>query len=486
MSTPTSLVFFGDSLTDDGNLYEMSDGVLSDELRDSISGEGGRVTNGPVWAEYMAASLGVTDYYNYAVADAEAIGVRTLGDVVTEHGYEDDLLVPIDDASLDVDINLGGQVDRFTDDFAGEDLSDMTAVIMIGGNDFLELDPTGTETPIADILTLLDDMMQATLDAAVELAETGVGSVVICTLPTAEFFPLVASGSPVLAQLLDGLVDYYNDALKYEIIGLMGDYSITFLDMNVITATIAEDPSGFGLTEPYTDTLTDPALDPSVDPDDVAFWDDIHPTTSTHSIMGAYTAAVMEGVQVTTIDWGDSRVTFHGGSESLVFGNDGRDTLFLDGGDDTVFGGSDNDFLTGAGGNDMMNGGSDNDRLFGMYGNDVMTGGGGDDTLRGGDGDDVMIAAGGQSVMLAGEGTDTFVFVEGDSGTATMNGGDGTDTLYLVLSTDTAADYDADAAGTLATLGLTVTDVENVVVLNDVDDLAGEAWYEDASAWGLI
>lgn len=486
MPTPTSLVFFGDSLTDDGNLYEMSDGILSDELRDSISGEGGRVTNGPVWAECVTASLGVTDYYNYAVADAEAIGVRTLGDVVVEHGYEDDLLVPIDDASLDVDINLGGQVDRFTEDFADEDLSDMTAVIMIGGNDFLELDPTGTETPIADILSLLDDMMQATLDAAVELAESGVGSVVVCTLPSAEFFPLVSSASPVVAELLDGLVDYYNDALKYEIIGLMGDYSITFLDMNVITATIAEDPSGFGLTEPYTDTLTDPALDPDVDPDDVAFWDDIHPSTSTHAIMGAFTAAVMDGYQVHDNDWGDSRLTFHGGADVLALGNDGRDTFLLGGGEDIILGGSDNDVLLGAGGNDTMNGGSDKDRLFGMYGDDVMTGGGGDDTLRGGDGDDVMIAAGGQSVMLAGDGADTFVFVEGDSGTATMNGGDGTDTLYLVLGADTAADYDTDAAGTLAALGLTVTDVENVVVLNDVDDLSGEAWFDDASAWGLI
>ena len=45
---------------------------------------------------------------------------------------------------------------------------------------------------------------------------------------------------------------------------------------------------------------------------------------------------------------------------------------------------------------------------------------------------------------------------------------------------------EADEAGTLAALGLAVTDVENVVVLNDVDDLAGEAWFEDASAWGLI
>jgi phospholipase/lecithinase/hemolysin len=486
MSTPTSLVFFGDSLTDDGNLYEMSDGVLSDELRDSISGEGGRVTNGPVWAEYMAASLGVTDYYNYAVADAEAIGVRTLGDVVTEHGYEDDLLVPIDDASLDVDINLGGQVDRFTEDFADEDLSDMTAVIMIGGNDFLELNPDVTEPQVGDILNLLNGILDATLQAAVDLADAGVGSVVICSLPTSEFFPFIAGESPIIQSFFDSFVDYYNAALNQAVALLGPAYDVTVLDMNAITETIAEDPEGFGFTEPYTETLRDPLADPTVDPDDVAFWDYIHPTTNTHAIMGAYTAAVMEGAQVTTIDWGDSRLTFHGGAETLVFGNDGRDTLFLDGGDDTVFGGSDNDFLTGAGGNDMMNGGSDNDRLFGMYGNDVMTGGGGDDTLRGGDGDDVMIAAGGQSVMLAGEGTDTFVFVEGDSGTATMNGGDGTDTLYLVLSTDTAADYNADAAGTLATLGLTVTDVENVVVLNDVDDLAGEAWFEDASAWGLI
>ncbi len=485
MSTPTSLVFFGDSLTDDGNLYEMSDGILSDELRDSISGEGGRVTNGPVWAEYVTASLGVTDYYNYAVADAEAIGVRTLGDVVTEHGYEDDLLVPIDDASLDVDINLGGQVDRFTEDFAGEDLSDMTAVIMIGGNDFLELNPDVTEPQVGDILNLLNGILDATLQAAVDLADAGVGSVVICSLPSSEFFPFIAGESPIIQSFFDSFVDYYNAALNQAVALLGPAYDVTVLDMNAITETIAEDPEGFGFTEPYTETLKDPLADPTVDPDDVAFWDYIHPTTNTHAIMGAYTAKVMEGYYTFSDDDAGSYVTFDDAGY-IVMGNGGRDAYLLGGGDDYVLGGSSGDLLSGGGGNDLINGGTGNDIVFGFAGDDLLAGTAGDDVVRGGFGNDVIVAGSGQDDLVGAAGDDVFVFVEGDSGTATMAGGDGTDTLYLVLSSDTAADYDADAAGTLAALGLTVTDVENVVVLNDVNELAGEAWYEDASAWGLI
>lgn len=485
MSTPTSLVFFGDSLTDDGNLYEMSDGILSDELRDDISGEGGRVTNGPVWAEYEAASLGVTDYYNYAVADAEAIGVRTLGDVVIEHGYEDDLLVPIDDASLGVDINLGGQVDRFNEDFAGEDLSDMTAVIMIGGNDFLELNPDVTEPQVGDILNLLNGILDATLQAAVDLADAGVGSVVICSLPSSEFFPFIAGESPIIQSFFDSFVDYYNAALNQAVALLGPAYDVTVLDMNAITETIAEDPEGFGFTEPYTETLKDPLADPTVDPDDVAFWDYIHPTTNTHAIMGAYTAKVMEGYYTFSDDEAGSYVTFDDAGY-IVMGNGGRDAYLLGGGDDYVLGGSSGDLLSGGGGNDLINGGTGNDIVFGFAGDDLLAGTAGDDVVRGGFGNDVIVAGSGQDDLVGAAGDDVFVFVEGDSGTATMNGGDGTDTLYLVLSSDTAADYDADAAGTLAALGLTVTDVENVVVLDDVNELAGEAWYEDASAWGLI
>lgn len=47
------IVAFGDSLTDNGNIYAISGGLLPDP--DTYYE--GRFSNGPVWVEYMAAQL---------------------------------------------------------------------------------------------------------------------------------------------------------------------------------------------------------------------------------------------------------------------------------------------------------------------------------------------------------------------------------------------------------------------------------------------
>ena len=60
------LVLFGDSLTDTGNYYRLSGGSPAAPYA------GGRFCNGPLWAEYLATSLGM-DYQpadNFAVAGA--------------------------------------------------------------------------------------------------------------------------------------------------------------------------------------------------------------------------------------------------------------------------------------------------------------------------------------------------------------------------------------------------------------------------------
>ena len=152
---------------------------------------------------------------------------------------------------------------------------------------------------------------------------------------------------------------------------------------------------------------------------------------------------IIAGDNTTRIDGGDGDDTIHAnpGSESLVNGDAGNDTIHAFG---DVRGGDGNDAITildgsygswawGDTGSDVIKGGANNDLLFG---------GAGADTLDGGGGDDYLVSHGGtqaaphmgvdveHDVLAGGEGNDHLQFGYGDD----ADGGDGTDWLSLNLA----------------------------------------------------
>lgn len=111
------LVFFGDSLSDDGNLYKL----LLKIIPKSPPYYKGRFSNGPTWAE------NISDYYysnyymdakNYAVGGATAIF----------HLPNDRFFAPT---------NLQLEVDKYLLDTSFEDRENILFNIWIGGNDYL-------------------------------------------------------------------------------------------------------------------------------------------------------------------------------------------------------------------------------------------------------------------------------------------------------------------------------------------------------------
>jgi Ca2+-binding RTX toxin-like protein len=145
----------------------------------------------------------------------------------------------------------------------------------------------------------------------------------------------------------------------------------------------------------------------------------------------------------------------------------GADTLNGGGGNDRLYGGSGADTIRGGEGSDILDGGDDlqlvatdsdnsidhlfgeagNDTLRGKAGDDVLDGGIGADNLYGGDGHDTLFSNSndgpsylvetladvaredGGGVMDGGAGNDTIVTSHDFSGTMTIIGGSGTDTL---------------------------------------------------------
>lgn len=106
-------------------------------------------------------------------------------------------------------------------------------------------------------------------------------------------------------------------------------------------------------------------------------------------------------------------------------------TPSLRGSDDILNGGNGNDTLYGNGGQDTINGGADNDRIYGGHDNDILNGDGGRDVIHAGNGDDTANGGDGNDSIFSGLGADN------------MDGGAGMDLLR----------YDNDTSGVTINLG---------------------------------
>ena len=125
------------------------------------------------------------------------------------------------------------------------------------------------------------------------------------------------------------------------------------------------------------------------------------------------------------------------GIENLT-GSDNDDVL-------TVFGGTDS-VLRGLGGNDTLTGGSGDDLLVGNDGDDILRGTGGNDTALGGEGNDNLNGGSGNDFLSGQSGNDFFV---GIGGTDTIVGGVGFDTnSFQGIAAGVTARINDDGSGT--------------------------------------
>jgi Ca2+-binding RTX toxin-like protein len=233
--------------------------------------------------------------------------------------------------------------------------------------------------------------------------------------------------------------------------------------------------------------------------------DTIHGGADNDTIYGDAGADTIYGNDgVDTINGGTENDTIYGGDgNDTLRGDDSYDSLYGEAGNDTLVGGAGNDTLDGGNGMDVMIGGTGNDlyyvdntfdlvvemenegtdtaitalnnvtlpdhvenltltgtsgrtaignalnntlngtiaadTLSGMDGNDTLYGNDGDDTLNGGAGADYLYGGNGSDTLSGGDDND---YLQGGAGSNVMNGGDGNDTLYSVLQSYGAPEYD--------------------------------------------
>ncbi|MFD1341699.1 SGNH/GDSL hydrolase family protein [Litorisediminicola beolgyonensis] len=502
----TRIAYLGDSLTDDGNLYALTERLFGFGLPLSPPYDKA-ATNGDTHAETLSDLLGLSGDLNFAVGGAKAGDDRTLQDYLGDNALLDTLsgtLSADQQDALATVIDLSGQTQRLLEATAGTDRSDLAVALLIGANDLnIPLDGYTPEGALAKITAALDGIAAATAT----LLAAGVGEVLLYTLPGGSFFPTVSMQGAEADAVGDQVSAFFNSG----ILSIADSFaeSVRVIEFGLLGDEVAADATGFGFrnSEDYAFSgsggLPVPTLDYFTTPEEqFMFWDEVHPTEEFHDILAIFEAETLTHGLTKGSDGAD--VETYGNDAEFVFALGGDDDLLLRGGDDVVLAGYGNDTVAGERGSDLIGGGKGNDLIDGNRDSDLLAGNDGNDTLRGGGGNDILIDGNGSNRVFGGSGNDLFIFTEEElfgrdsNDTDILNGGRGFDTLVLRLTATTKAlaDLDrffwGDGSAVFDDLGLNVSSIERYVFVgrDETPDLSlnGDqtALLEQAELWNFI
>ena len=414
------IVFFGDSLTDDGNLPQ--------PVRPDAPYVGGRFTNGRVHSEVLARELGLSSD-NYALGGAEAS--TDAGDPLPQRL-----------------INLSAQVETYLAQhspfgwfgwFGGNVSPGTAASIFIGSNDVINERPSDR----AEASLLATRIVSDIGDAVSTLYGAGVQHILLYTLPNTSDAPQSQRLSATELAAADAAVASANRGIKALAAQISPLVDATVIDVNRLEAEISADRRTFGLEEldipvylKSGSKLVPTGITSQYGVNEVAFFDPLHPTKAVHGIIGVFSEATLEA----------DRVVFRGGRDDVVVGLRGGDDFILSGrgedrvsgrgGHDVIFAGAGNDRVDAGSGRDLVAGGSGDDRIRGGSNYDLLAGNDGADTIYGGSASDIIIGGAGGDWAFGDSGNDFFFLTDDGLGNGfdRIDGGSGNDTLSVKVS----------------------------------------------------
>lgn len=259
--TYNRLVVFGDSLSDNGNLFLISGGTQPPSPPYAR-----RFSNGPTFVELLgfnAANFNgsVTGSINYAFG-----GSRT-------------------DASAGVPFGMLNQLSRYT--AAGGRFSSTDLVSVLGGaNDvFQGLPAAGASASPVAAITPVATTAAANINSLVNtVAGAGAGTILVTNLPKLSLTPQFRGTTA--APLADFAVTTFNTALQTNLTATAAarpGSNIIMMDLFKIGDTLAGNPGLFGITN-----ITQPCFNGvtvCTNPDSYFYFDGVHPTAAGHRII---------------------------------------------------------------------------------------------------------------------------------------------------------------------------------------------------------
>jgi cholinesterase len=260
----SSVVVYGDSLSDNGNLFAATSGTIPP----NPLYYNGRRSNGPVAVEYLAASLGAPLVDFAWIGATTGVGNYGDGGTVTSLGL----------------FNLPGMTTTYTatKGSLGPFISNGLFVVWGGPNDILA--PSPLDATPADIISRA---VANELAIVADLKGLGAKKILVPGMPDLGLTPYFQSLGPVTAAQGTAFADAFNAGLQAQL-----PSDVIYFDTASLLRSVVANPGAYGFTN-----ATDAYLaSPSGDPNTYVFYDDFHPTTAIDAILaqGFETAAVPE------------------------------------------------------------------------------------------------------------------------------------------------------------------------------------------------
>ena len=268
--------FFGDSLSDNGNLFAATGGAVPA----SPPYYQGRFSNGPVWVEYFVPNVAkgptvpVATNLDFAFAGAQSGVVMSPPGGLVQLGIFQQIIA------------------AGANSLEGDDL----VSVWLGANNYLDAIEAASPATLADPVAL-NTLIGNTAAAAASdigtliggLATMGAKTVMVMNLPDLGRTPgLSALG---LANVGSLAAATHNAALAQAVAGVKAafpDVNIISVDTNTLLNLFISEPARFGLenvTEACLDAGTGvPCAADTAGQNKYLFWDGTHPTTGVHAL----------------------------------------------------------------------------------------------------------------------------------------------------------------------------------------------------------
>lgn len=291
LTTLNALFVFGDSLSDGGNY----DGPGGRGAYPPDPYAGARYSNGPTAVEYLwqayhpgdktfkPSNFGGTNY---------ALGGATSGTV----SYAAIFPGETDDAVRAWFATQGGvsnQVKAFSDGCDKCFVADESLfVVWAFPNDVFSNALLGAAA--LSPAELINSGVTNIVEAVLKLGSEGASNFLVPNMPDLGKTPAFSGDSKASAEMLR-LTVAFNTALAGALTALdqtMNGVSITQFDTFGTLNALVGNPEQYGFRN-VTDQCVMHLVDRTCDPDTWLFWDDLHPTTATHAILGAQFAAAI-------------------------------------------------------------------------------------------------------------------------------------------------------------------------------------------------
>ncbi len=259
----TNIFNFGDSLSDTGNIAQVTGFPLPPYTSGRFTSNFTDGTPGVVWFDVVASQLGFGSTNSLAGGNNYAWGGARTGPV-----------------NAGLPPSLIDQANFYLQDTGG--VADPTALYSVfgGGNDVRDNDIADSVANISSIITALHS--------------AGAMNFFVPNLPdiglTPESLADEAPGGP--GSVISAASMQFNDDLRIELKNLEDTLGVNIIefDLFAIFNNILADPGAFGfsnVTEPcYTGGLDGTGGTLCADPDSYLFFDGIHPTAAAHQLLG--------------------------------------------------------------------------------------------------------------------------------------------------------------------------------------------------------